>query len=159
MKKVVLIGISILMLAVVGLMVVVVLDPLGVLGFVLGPGEPFDEMAPPPAPDYSDPSVWVALPAGEPKVAEAQPVPVTVSARMPEEYAVEPETSQGRELLVAGVQVVVEGAERLLPGQRVRIDPLDGSPPEVAERGGDAGPAQAATPTEGAGGPASRQES
>lgn len=73
-------------------------------------------------------TVWVALAKGDADTAEAQPVPVTITARMPEEYAVEPETSEGRELLVAGAQVVVEGAERLLKGQQVGINRPEGGP-------------------------------
>jgi RND family efflux transporter MFP subunit len=104
-------------------------------------------------------TVWVALPGGEPQAGEVQPVPVTISARMPEEYAVEPETLRGRELLVAGARVVVEGAERLMPGQQVRIVALDGSPTEAAARGGGVGPTRPTTPAKAASGPTSRQES
>ena len=71
-------------------------------------------------------TVWVALSQGEAETAEAQPVPVTITARMPKEYAVEPETSRGRELLTPGAQVIVEGAERLRPGAVVRRQ----APPE-----------------------------
>ena len=104
-------------------------------------------------------TVWVALPEGGPQTAEVEPVPVTITARMPGEYAVEPETGEGRELLVAGAQVVVEGAERLLKGQRVGIDRPDGGPAEAAERGEGVGPARGTTSTKTASGPASRQES
>ena len=62
-----------------------------------------------------------------------QPVPVLVDARMGEEYAVIPETAAGEALLVSGSAVVVEGAERLLAGQRVRVVATDQL---VAEAGG-----------------------
>jgi RND family efflux transporter MFP subunit len=104
-------------------------------------------------------TVWVALPQAEPETGEVQPVPVTITARMPEEYAVEPETGEGRALLVAGAQVVVEGAERLLKGQRVGIDRRIGGPSEAAKRGEGAGPTRRTTSTKAASGPASRQES
>ena len=77
-------------------------------------------------------TVWVAVSQGEEWVAEVQPVPVTVSVRMQEEYAVEPETETGRGLLTPGARVVVEGAERLMPGQQIRIIPREGGPGEVA---------------------------
>ena len=105
-------------------------------------------------------TVWVALPGGTPENASVRPVPVTISARMQSEYAVEPDTGEGRELLTAGARVVVEGAERLMPGQEVRIVTLDGGPAEVAGPGGTL--RQAApptTPTKAASGPVSRQES
>jgi len=103
-------------------------------------------------------TVWVALPQAEPETAEVQPVPVTITARMPEEYAVEPETDAGRELLVAGAQVVVEGAERLLKGQQVGIDrPKDGPAP-AAERRVRAGAQREITATKAASGPTSRRE-
>lgn len=70
-------------------------------------------------------TVWVALPETGRRIAEVQPVPVQVSVRMQDEYAVEPETEKGRELLVAGSTVVIEGAERLTAGQEVRIVTLE----------------------------------
>jgi RND family efflux transporter MFP subunit len=79
-------------------------------------------------------TVWVAVPNGEGSGAEVQPVPVTVSARMPDEYAVAPETDRGQKLLAAGTSVVIEGAERLMPGQQVRVVNLDGEPVEVAKK-------------------------
>jgi membrane fusion protein, multidrug efflux system len=65
-------------------------------------------------------TVWVALPSGESEPL-VEPVPVTITARMRDEYAVEPETDRGRQILIEGTQVVIEGAERLTPGQPVRI--------------------------------------
>ncbi|NLF72006.1 MAG: efflux RND transporter periplasmic adaptor subunit [Candidatus Anammoximicrobium sp.] len=66
-------------------------------------------------------TVWVAVPAEQSEDIRVQPVPVTISARMPTEYAIEPETDTGRRLLTAGTKVVIEGAERLTPGQQIRI--------------------------------------
>ena len=66
-------------------------------------------------------TVWVTVPAAKSEAVQVQPVPVTISARMPTEYAVEPETGTGRRLLRDGTSVVIEGAERLTPGQQVRI--------------------------------------
>jgi len=103
-------------------------------------------------------TVWVALLQAEPETAEVQPVPVTITARMPGEYAVEPETGEGRELLVAGAQVVVEGAERLLKGQQVGIDRPKGGPAEAADRRGSGGAEREITATKTASGPASRRE-
>lgn len=71
-------------------------------------------------------TVWVAVAGKQAKAIEVQPVPVRIEARMAHEYAVEPETAQGRSLLVPGVRVVIEGAERLTPGQEIRIVTLDG---------------------------------
>ena len=103
-------------------------------------------------------TVWVALTEGEPLTAEVHPVPVTITARMPGEYAIEPETDEGRELLVAGTQVVVEGAERLQKEQQVRIITLDGSSADAAKPRGTVQQTLLTTPTKTASGPASRQE-
>lgn len=65
-------------------------------------------------------TVWVALTDAESE-SLVEPVPVTITARMRDEFAVEPETERGRLILVEGAQVVIEGAERLTPGQPVRI--------------------------------------
>lgn len=75
--------------------------------------------------------VWVAVPEGEGDAAEVFPVPVIVTARTRDEFAVEAETENGRRLLVAGARVVTEGAERLSgESQRVRIVQLEpGSEP------------------------------
>ena len=104
-------------------------------------------------------TVWVAVSRKQEQLAEVQPVPVTISARMPEEYAVEPETDQGRKLLAPGAQVVVEGAERLMPKQQVRIVTLDGGPGEVAGSEGLLGPTHATKPAASGSGPAGPQES
>jgi len=103
-------------------------------------------------------TAWVALPQGEPLTAEVHPVPVTITARMPGEYAIEPETAEGRELLVAGTQVVVEGAERLQKEQQVRIITLDGSSGDARRPRGTVRQTLLTTPTKTASGPASRQE-
>lgn len=76
-------------------------------------------------------TVWVALPGADGQTAEVQPVPVTVTARMQDQYAVEPETDKGRGLLTPGSTVVIEGAERLNAGQQVQIVTLDAT---LAER-------------------------
>jgi membrane fusion protein, multidrug efflux system len=65
-------------------------------------------------------TVWVTLADSQPEL-QAEPVPVTITARMRDEYAIEPETDRGRQLLTQGTPVVIEGAERLTPGQPVRI--------------------------------------
>jgi RND family efflux transporter MFP subunit len=96
-------------------------------------------------------TVWVAVLQGEGQAAEVQPVPVTISARMQEEYAVEPETDKGRALLTAGARVVIEGAERLMPGQQVRIVTADGGPAGVAGPRGALRQARPATPAKAAG--------
>ncbi len=66
-------------------------------------------------------TVWVAIPAAAGEPMTAQPVPVTVTAQMRHEYAVTPETVEGEAILGDGSQVIVEGAERLVPGMKVRI--------------------------------------
>lgn len=79
--------------------------------------------------------VWVAVPEEQGDAAEVFPVPVTVTARTRDEFAVEPETENGRRLLVAGAKVVIEGAERLSgETQRVRIVALS---EETTPGGGD----------------------
>ena len=76
-------------------------------------------------------TVWVAVRRGEGRATEVQPVPVTINVRMPRECAVNPQTDRGCKLLVPGAQVVVEGAERLMPGQEVDIVTLDDDPDDV----------------------------
>lgn len=71
-------------------------------------------------------TVWAVTAGKEPQAREVRPVPVTIDVRMEHEYAIVPETAEGRELLVAGTQVVIEGAERLMPGQQVTIVTLNG---------------------------------
>ena len=78
-------------------------------------------------------TVWVAIAGQNGQAIEVQPVPVKITVRTPGEYAVEPETSKGRALLVPGTRVVIEGAERLMPGQQVRIVTQDGEPADLAE--------------------------
>lgn len=73
-----------------------------------------------------DSTVWVAQAGKEGNAIEVQPVPVQITAQMSHEYAVESETGLGRTLLIPGARVVIEGAERLVPGQEVRIVTLDG---------------------------------
>jgi membrane fusion protein (multidrug efflux system) len=104
-------------------------------------------------------TVWVAVLRQEGQADEVQPVPVTISARMPLQYAVEPETDQGRKLLGPGARVVVEGAERLMPGQQVDIVDLDGGPGGVAGSGLSERPTHPNQPAAAASGPAGRQES
>ena len=65
-------------------------------------------------------TVWITQSCGDSEIT-AEPVPVTITARMRDEYAIEPETDEGREQLTEGTTVVIEGAERLTPGQPVRI--------------------------------------
>jgi RND family efflux transporter MFP subunit len=101
-------------------------------------------------------TVWVAVARGAPESAEVQPVPVSIRVRMPQHYAIEPQTRQGRTLLTSGSQVVVEGAERLMPGQQVRVVTLDGGPADVA---GSLPHDHAAQPAAAGGGPAASQES
>jgi RND family efflux transporter MFP subunit len=104
-------------------------------------------------------TVWVAVPQAEESLAEVHPVPVTVGVRMPEEYAVEAETEEGRSLLVSEAQVVVEGAERLMPGQQVRIIPRENGQGEVAGPRASLRPVRTTTPAASAGGSSGGQES
>jgi RND family efflux transporter MFP subunit len=78
-------------------------------------------------------TVWVAVTPEGGEAAEVQPVPVKVGVRLRDEYSVEPETDRGRELLAAGATVVIEGAERLSPGQQVRIVRLRSDAGTVAQ--------------------------
>ncbi len=55
----------------------------------------------------------------------AKPVPVKITAKAIQNYGVQPETEEGRALLVPGAQTVIEGAERLVPDQLVRIADID----------------------------------
>lgn len=70
-------------------------------------------------------TVWVARPVAGDGPMTVEPVPVVVTARMRHEYAVAPETIEGEALLAEGSQVVVEGAEQLVPGMAVRIAKFD----------------------------------
>lgn len=74
-------------------------------------------------------TVWVADSKADSSAAKVQPVPVTITARVRDEYAVEPETATGKKLLVDGATVVIEGAERLKPDQIVEIHELNSPPP------------------------------
>ncbi len=66
-------------------------------------------------------TVWIAT-KDEPMTA--LPVAVEVLTRTGDLYAVQPIELSGRNLLVDGAQVVLEGAERLRPGQAIRrMDP------------------------------------
>jgi RND family efflux transporter MFP subunit len=62
--------------------------------------------------------VWTVN-GGDPPVAV--PLPVEVIARQDNSLAVKPVTEKGRRLLVNDTLVVIEGAERLRPGQPVRL--------------------------------------
>jgi len=62
-------------------------------------------------------TVWVVC-KGKPMTVS--PVPVEVVTRVGDRYAVEPLDPAGRNLLDHGAQVVLEGAERLRPGQVIR---------------------------------------
>ncbi len=73
--------------------------------------------------------VWVVV-DGEGDSLVAKPVPVRFTAKEIEHYGVEPETEEGRRLLVAGVRTVIEGAERLMPNQVVRVT---GIAPKILE--------------------------
>jgi hypothetical protein len=103
-------------------------------------------------------TVWVAVAGGEAEAAEVQPVPVTIGVRMPQRYSVEAQTEQGRKLLVPGARVVVEGAERLVPGQQVRIVTLEVDRGDAAGSGGSPGNSQSSTSRPSGGAPG-RQES
>ncbi|HPP54775.1 MAG TPA: efflux RND transporter periplasmic adaptor subunit, partial [Thermoguttaceae bacterium] len=68
--------------------------------------------------------VWVVTPdQSASQTGEVRPTPVTIDIRLPTEYAVTVQTAQGAELLKPGAQVVIEGGERLMPGQKVQIIP------------------------------------
>jgi membrane fusion protein (multidrug efflux system) len=103
-------------------------------------------------------TVWVAVGGPAAQSPKVQPVPVTISIRLQDEYAVEPETKRGRELLADGASVVIEGAERLTPDQQVRIITLEAAAAEVAGKtSASAATAPPAAPAEGAA-TAGRQE-
>ena len=101
-------------------------------------------------------TVWVALSAGQGKTCRVQPVPVTLTARMHDEYAIEPQNGEGRKVLSGGSQVVIEGAERLTPGQQVRVVTLS-----VGANVAEVEPAAGSKPAAGKGSdhPVSRRES
>jgi RND family efflux transporter MFP subunit len=74
-------------------------------------------------------TVWVAVPnpSEENQSADwiAKPIPVKITAEGINAYGVEPETEEGQTLLAAGAKTVIEGAERLMPDQRIRIETID----------------------------------
>ena len=74
-------------------------------------------------------TVWVAtVQPGEgdqPKRTTVQPVPVKLLAHAVDSCSVEAETDEGRKLLVDKALVVIEGAERLTPGQTVEIQEVE----------------------------------
>jgi RND family efflux transporter MFP subunit len=55
----------------------------------------------------------------------AKPVAVTLTDDDITEYGVKPETEEGKQFLVAGAKAVIEGADRLIPNQRVRITEIE----------------------------------
>lgn len=103
-------------------------------------------------------TVWVAVGGKDADTATVHPVPVSINARIKDEYAVESETEGGRRLLTSGASVVIEGAERLTPAQQVRILTLDDEPDDVAGSSGALRP-PAPTPPASPGHPAKGQES
>ncbi|MGL4593227.1 MAG: efflux RND transporter periplasmic adaptor subunit [Thermoguttaceae bacterium] len=67
--------------------------------------------------------VWIAseLERNGEKGYEAKPIPVRIVAKGITQYGIVPETEEGKQLLVQGTQVIIEGAERLVPNQQIRI--------------------------------------
>ncbi|MDO5581629.1 MAG: efflux RND transporter periplasmic adaptor subunit [Planctomycetia bacterium] len=55
----------------------------------------------------------------------AQPVQVVITARTDKDYAVIPIAQQGRDLLKPGVECVIEGADRLIVGESLRITAIE----------------------------------
>ncbi len=74
-------------------------------------------------------TVWVAKnePAegDQPERLVVRPVPVKLLAHAVDRCSVLPETAEGKALLVDNALVVIEGSERLTPGQMVEIKELD----------------------------------
>ncbi len=63
---------------------------------------------------------------GKPQVRHlAKPVPVKITAKSLQDYGVQPETEEGRTLLIPGAKTIIEGAERLVPDQHVRVTEID----------------------------------
>ena len=91
-------------------------------------------------------TLWVALHAVNGGSDVVYPLPVMVTVRLKDEYAVVPETDQGREFLRDGAIVVIEGAERLVRGQEVTWNEatpaaatgVEESPPAAAPQRADA---------------------
>ena len=73
--------------------------------------------------------VWLALEENPENGSEplflAKPIPVKITAHSLTDYGVEPETEEGKKLLVAGAKTIIEGAERLVPNQHIRITEID----------------------------------
>jgi len=88
-------------------------------------------------------TVWVAVGERDHESVQVHPVPVSLTVRLPSEYAVEPETERGRRLLTSGTSVVIEGAERLMPNQEARIVKDQRDAPNVVEKS-DVKPAEPA---------------
>ncbi|GHT28501.1 hypothetical protein FACS18942_08960 [Planctomycetales bacterium] len=74
-------------------------------------------------------TVWVAVvqkaEGEQPEKVIVQPVPVKMLAHAVASCSVEAETKEGKELLTDKSLVVIEGAERLTPGQLVKIKDID----------------------------------
>ncbi|MDR2756774.1 MAG: efflux RND transporter periplasmic adaptor subunit [Planctomycetaceae bacterium] len=74
-------------------------------------------------------TVWLAVPSQskeeDASILTAKPVPVKITAEGINSYGIEPETEEGQTLLVAGTKAVIEGAERLIPDQQIRIEEID----------------------------------
>ncbi len=74
-------------------------------------------------------TIWVAQtePAegDRPERVVVQPVPVALLAHAVDRCSVLPETTEGKELLVDNAMVVIDGAERLTPGQVVAFKEID----------------------------------
>ncbi len=86
-------------------------------------------------------TVWVAAVDERGEAATVLPVPVAITVRAEEEYAVQSETAEGRSLLRPGASVVIEGAERLTPRQQVGVVRLaPGLSSEVAQPDADREP-------------------
>ncbi|MDR0869302.1 MAG: efflux RND transporter periplasmic adaptor subunit, partial [Planctomycetaceae bacterium] len=68
-------------------------------------------------------TVWVAV--RETDRLTVQPVPVELLAHSFDTCTVEAETKEGKELLIDNALVVIEGAERLTPGQMVGLKEID----------------------------------
>lgn len=99
-------------------------------------------------------TVWVVQGSSQ---QSALPAPVDIIGRVGTRYAIRPQNEQARRLLGDGGSVVIEGAERLRPGQAVRLmDPrLAQAKPVLAAHGaGHSEPAAARTTTAPAPGPA-----
>jgi len=103
-------------------------------------------------------TVWVAVAGPQGQTVEVQPVPVIIGVRSASEYAVEPETDQGRKLLRPGVQVVIEGAERLAAGQQVRIVTLAEGSADLAQPGQVVPPAHPTASQSSPGKPSANRE-